>query len=207
MPTTVTWQAQAVLLLLLALALPCLCSGGTASPRRRREVFKRARPPGGNDDGGRPITGLQPVTVKSNDSGTRANGTTAKPNRRRLPHFLDFRRLFELIMQPPGNASDRRRGGANKSRQQQPVKSRRIDASMAELVAVQTFDGDIVWIEAKFVNESTGASHKHRRRTRPYSVEERLALVIPVVAFVVPYLIWLSCMVICIVRASVKDPY
>lgn len=207
MQKTATSQVRAVLLLLLlALALFCPCSARSANPRRRREVVKRARPPGGHDDdGGRPITGLQAVTVKSDDTGTRANGTAARPNRRRRPHLLDVGSLFRYVMSPSGNATGRHRGTGNKS--EEPVRSRQIDASMAEVVAVQTFDGDVVWIEAKFVNESHGGSHRRHRRTRPYSVEERLTLVVPVVAFLVPFLVWLSCMVICIVKASVKEPY
>ncbi|XP_065307057.1 uncharacterized protein [Dermacentor albipictus] len=208
MAKATTWQTQTALILLLALALPCLCSAGSASPRRRREVYKRARPPGGDDDGGRPITGLQLVTAGSDDTGTRFNGTAARPKKRR-PRLLDVGRLLQLVLSPYSNASDRHRGGGNKSQlRDHPVMSRRIDASMAELVAVQTFDGDVVWIDAKFVNDSHGATRRRRHRTRPYSVEERLLLVIPLVAFVLPFLIWLSCMVICVVRASsVKEPY
>lgn len=207
MSESATWRIRAVLLLLLlSLALPDPCSTRSVNPRRRREVVKRAKPPGGHDDdGGRPITGLQAVTVQSDDTGVRANGTAARPNRRRRPRLLDIGSLFRYVMSPYGNATDRRRGASNKS--EEPVRSRHIDASMAEVVAVQTFDGDVVWIEAKFVNQSHGASHARHRRTRPYSVEERLTLVIPVVAFLMPFLVWLSCMVICIVKATVKEPY
>ncbi|XP_037577133.1 uncharacterized protein LOC119459418 [Dermacentor silvarum] len=207
MAKTTTWQTQMPLLLILALALPCLCSAGSASPRRRREVFKRARPPGGDNDGGRPNTGLQLVTTGSDETGTRLNDTADRP-KKRWPRLLDVGRLLQLVLSPSRNVSDRHRGGGNKSHQhEQPVMSRHIDASMAELVAVQTFDGSVVWIDAKFVNESHGANRRRRRRTRPYSIEERLALIIPVVAFVLPFLIWLSCMVICVVRASVTEAY
>lgn len=193
-----------MLLLLIPLALPsCMCFA-----RSRREVFKRARPPGGGDgDGGRPITGLQ-AAAGSDDAGTRANRTAARPNKR-LPHLLDVGRLLQLVA--TGNASGHHRsggggGGSNESHQQ-PVMSRHIDASMAEVVALQTFDGDVSWIEAKFVNDSHGGSRRRHHRTRPYSVEERLALFIPVVAFMLPFLIWLCCMVICIARASARGPY
>ncbi|XP_075554125.1 uncharacterized protein LOC142587121 [Dermacentor variabilis] len=204
MPKAPSWQTLAALLLLLPLALPsCMCFVGVASARSRREVFKRARPPGdGYDDGGRPIAGLR-VAARSDDAGARVNRTSAQPNKRR-PRLLDVGRLLQLVA--TDNATGHHRSGDNKSHQQ-PVMSRHIDASMAELVALQTFDGGIAWIEAKFVNDSHGASRRRHHRTRPYSVEERLALLIPVVAFVLPFLIWLCCMVICIARASVKGPY
>lgn len=172
------WPAG--LLLLLAL-LPCLCE----SPRGRRDVHKRAHPPRGGD-GGRPITGLEMYA------------TTDGPNRReqRLP-FVDVRRLLHMLF-PPSNGSH--------NHELQPHLSRHIDASMAELVAMQTLEGDVAWIEARFVNESHRPVHSHRRK-RPYSLEERLMLLTPVVCFLLPFVVWVCCMVTCIARATVHKSY
>lgn len=212
----VSWQTLAAVFFLLPLALPnCMCcSPVNAGSRIRRNVFKRARPPGGDDSGGRPTTGLQ-VGAAGGDVDTVAEVTAAaRPNQGR-PHLLDFGRLLQMVVSPSdGNASDRQRRGVvdgNKSHhdhQQESVKTGSIDASMAELVALQSFDGDVAWIEATFVNDSAGAVNRRRRhRTRPYSVEERLALIVPVVAFALPFLAWLFCMMVCIARASAKASY
>lgn len=208
---TVSWQTLAAVFFLLPLALPsCMCySPVNAGSRIRRGVFKRARPPGGDDSGGRPTTGLL-VGAAGGDVDTVAEVTaTARPNQGR-PHLLDFGRLLQMVVSPSdGNASDRqRRDVVDGNKSQLPAKSGRIDASMAELVALQTFDGDVAWIEATFINDSAGAvNRRHRHRTRPYSFEERLALIVPVVAFALPFLAWLFCMMVCIARASAKASY
>lgn len=172
------WPAG--LLLLLAL-VPCLCE----SPRHRREVHKKAHPPGGGD-GGRPITGLEMFA------------TTNGPRRtdQRLP-LVDVRRLLQMLFSSPNDSN---------SHGMQPKVSRHIDASMAELVAMQTLEGDVAWIEARFVNESHRPFHHHRRK-RPYSLEERLMLLTPVVFFLLPFLVWVCCMVTCIARATVHKTY
>lgn len=202
-------------LLPLALSPSCMCCAPVnASSRIRRAVFKRDRPPAG--DGGIPIAGHQ-LGDAGGDVDAVATVTAApRPNQERPP-LLDVGRLLRMIVEPSdGNATDRQRRDVvdgNKSHHDQQkesaaVKSARIDASMAELVALQTFDGDVAWIKATFVNDSTsGVGRRHRRRTRPYSCEEKLALLVPVVAFALPFVAWLFCMMVCIARASVKRPY
>lgn len=174
------WQAGLLLLLVLAL-VPCLCE----SPRGRREVHKEVQPLGGGD-GGRPITGLEIFA------------TTVGPSRQdqRMP-FVDVRRLLQMLFSSSNGSNNH---GT------QPKLSRHIDASMAELVAVQTLEGDVAWIEARFVNESHRPFHHHRRK-RPYSLEEKLMLLTPVLFFLIPFLVWVGCMVICIARATVHKTY
>lgn len=147
----------------------------------RHEVHKRAQPPGG--DGGRPITGLDDAVKGSRELPVRTEKSEPRPQ------FLDVRKLLQLVFSQ-SNVS---------GRGTQPELSRHMDASMAELVAVQTLHGDVAWIEAKFVNESHQPSR--RRRTRPYNLEERLALLLPVTAFLLPFLVWICCMVTCIRRS------
>ncbi|CAN8002530.1 unnamed protein product [Ixodes hexagonus] len=107
--------------------------------------------------------------------------------------FLDVRRLLQLVFSQPNTT------GHAKSNHR-PELNRHMDAAMAELVAVQTLQGDVAWIEAKFVNESHQAGR--RRRTRPYSYEERMALLLPVAAFLLPFVVWVSCMLACIHRSA-----
>ncbi|XP_077524298.1 uncharacterized protein LOC144135527 [Amblyomma americanum] len=197
---------QATLLLLLLAPSICLCLH--ANPRSRREVHKRARPPGG-DGGGWPITALQSVESAVNSGGRKAkvNASSSSSSHKQRLHLLDVGKLMQVVLSSQSNNGSNRTGGSS-SKQQQPVRSRHIDASMAELVAVQTLQGDVTWIELKFVNDSQGTGpRRHRHRTRPYSLEERLALIVPVVFFVLPFLVWLTCMVTCIARASAKSAY
>ncbi|XP_077522769.1 uncharacterized protein LOC144133502 [Amblyomma americanum] len=195
---------QATLLLLLLAPSICLCLH--ANPRSRREVHKRARPPGGDDDG-RPITALQSIDSAFNSGGSKAkvNASSSSSSHKQRPHLVGVGKLLQVVLSSQSNNGSDRTGGS--SSKQQPVGSQGIGASMAELVAVQTLQGDVSWIEVKFVNDSQGTGpRRHRHRTRPYSLEERLALIVPVF-FVLPFLVWLTCMIMCIARASTRSPY
>lgn len=144
----------------------------TVGQRDRREVHKRAQPPSGASSG--------PGDVAHRESGPSQT------------QFLDVRKLLQLVLSQSNENGHAKRG--------QPELSHHMDASMAELVAVQTLQGDVAWIEARFVNESHKAGHRHR--TRPYTLEERMALILPVAAFLLPFIVWISCMLSCIRRSA-----
>ncbi|XP_077524297.1 uncharacterized protein LOC144135526 [Amblyomma americanum] len=195
MPNMATRVPQATLLLMLLAPSVCMCL--QVNLRRQREVHKRARPPGGDD--------LQ--SADSGGSKAKANASSSSSHKQR-PHLVDVGKLLQVVLSSQSNNGSDRTGGSSSKQQQQLVESGNIGASMAELVALQTLQGDVSWIEAKFVNDSQGTGpRRHRHRTRPYSLEERLMLIVPLVFFALPFLVWLACMVTCIGRASAKSVY
>ncbi|XP_049516922.1 uncharacterized protein LOC125942692 [Dermacentor silvarum] len=73
------------------------------------------------------------------------------------------------------------------------------------LVPVRTLDGDVAWVEARFLNETHVRSFKHQ--SKPFAVVEKVSIIMPVLTFLVPFLVWVFCMVICLHRSHQRHSY
>ncbi|XP_065304304.1 uncharacterized protein [Dermacentor albipictus] len=73
------------------------------------------------------------------------------------------------------------------------------------LVPVRTLEGDVAWVEARFLNETHMRSFKHQ--AKPFALVEKVSIIMPVLTFLVPFLVWMFCMVICLHRSHQRHSY
>ncbi|XP_022657732.1 uncharacterized protein LOC111248903 [Varroa destructor] len=71
---------------------------------------------------------------------------------------------------------------------------RKIYASNAEIVALQTYDGDLLWIEARFANDTKKkGSLTSRQVLRRWRLDERIEVFVPTVLAMLPLVgFWLG---------------
>ncbi|KAL1432290.1 hypothetical protein MTO96_013609 [Rhipicephalus appendiculatus] len=112
-------------------------------------------------------------------------------NNERPRQYLNMRLIFS-----PSNASGREPNRA--------LDLRVDDTAGGKVVAVQTFESDKDWIEAHFVNESLQPP-PHVRHARPFQGWTLMLLAVSI--FLVPFLFWLCCMIVCIYRAYGREAY
>ncbi|KAL1432291.1 hypothetical protein MTO96_013610 [Rhipicephalus appendiculatus] len=74
------------------------------------------------------------------------------------------------------------------------------------LVPVRTLDGDVAWVEVRFLNETHGRNFKHLQ-ANSLAIAEKLSIILPVLTFLVPFLVWMFCMVICLHRSHQRHVY
>lgn len=84
-------------------------------------------------------------------------------------------------------------------------KHRDLEIPFRSLVAVRTVDGDIAWVEARYINETHGRHFKHQGN--PFTGVERVSILLPVFTFLFPFLIWMFCMVLCLHRSHQRHVY
>ncbi|XP_075737280.1 uncharacterized protein LOC142776810 [Rhipicephalus microplus] len=74
------------------------------------------------------------------------------------------------------------------------------------LVPVRTLDGDVAWVEIRFLNETHGRNFKHLQANSS-AIAEKLSIILPVLALLVSFLVWMFCMVICLHRSQQRHVY
>lgn len=113
----------------------------------------------------------------------------------RLRQYLNVRKRLQLIFSPP-NAT---------GHEQNPELDWRANDPAGELVDLKTLERDKDWIEAQFVNESL-QTPPHVHHARPYGFKDWVLVLLPMSVFLVPFLVWLSC-ITCIFRAPARKGY
>ncbi|KAG0419661.1 hypothetical protein HPB47_003954 [Ixodes persulcatus] len=81
-----------------------------------------------------------------------------------------------------------------------------LEITFRNLVPVRTLDGDIAWIEARFLNETHDRNYQHRRKPDFASVD-KMSVLLPVLTFLVPFSVWMFCMVVCLNRSQQRHIY